>query len=128
MLGSKLIDVLWDLQSDAREQFLDQAKVESALTINEDEEPFRDAVESGQTIGEATTQLQFGANDGESADEVIARTSKELFEQKSHGKRTCTEPSPNLHHQTFFKPSATLKVPNLVNNYFSRVFFHSPSF
>lgn len=64
-------------QAVAREQILEKAKAESASTIDEEQEPFRDAVESGQTIGEATTDLQFGAGDGTSADEAISNTSKE---------------------------------------------------
>lgn len=76
-------------ESDAREQFLEQAKAESASTIDEEQEPFRDAVESGQTIGEATTDLQFGAIDGKSADEAIIHSSKE--QSKTNGKSEPTK-------------------------------------
>jgi len=52
------------VQAVAREQFVEKAKAESASSIDDEQVPFRDAVESGQTIGEATTDLQFGADDG----------------------------------------------------------------
>jgi hypothetical protein len=75
------------------DQSLEQAEAESASTIDAQQEPFRDSVESGQTIGEATTAVQFGENDGKSAGETVTQASKELFQQsKSNGKQTLTNP------------------------------------
>jgi len=78
-------------ESGARGQVVEQAKAESASIIDEEQEPFRDAVESGQTIGEATTEQQFGEDHGKSADEAITHASKELYESKTHGKPEATK-------------------------------------
>lgn len=71
------------IQQDQRREFLDNAKKESATCIDEAQAPFRDSVESGQSIGEATTELQFGVNDGKSAEEAIENASHELFRQST---------------------------------------------
>lgn len=76
---------------DGNAESLEQAEAESASTIDAQQEPFRDSVESGQTIGEATTAEQFGENDGKSAGETVTQASKELYQQsKANGK---SEPS-----------------------------------
>lgn len=73
---------IW-FQQDQRREFLDNAKKESAARIDEAQAPFRDSVESGQSLGEATTELQFGVNDGKSAEEAIENASHELFRQST---------------------------------------------
>lgn len=70
-------------QQDRRREFLDKAKEESASRIDEAQEPFRDSVESGQSIGEATTELQFGVQDGKSAEEAINNASQELYKNSN---------------------------------------------
>lgn len=70
-------------QQDRRREFLDNVKKESAAHINEAQAPFRDSIELGQSIGEATTELQFGVHDGKSAEEAIENASHELFRQST---------------------------------------------
>lgn len=55
-------------EQDGREKFLESVKQDAAKQISDTEEPFRDSVESGQTIGGATSELQFGMQDGKSRD------------------------------------------------------------
>jgi hypothetical protein len=61
----KLLLIL-SVQQDGREKFLESVKQDAAKQISDAEEPFRDSVESGQTIGGATSELQFGMQDGKS--------------------------------------------------------------
>jgi len=61
----KLLLIL-SVQQDGREKFLESVKQDAAKQISDTEEPFRDSVESGQTIGGATSELQFGMQDGKS--------------------------------------------------------------
>ncbi|KAG0570953.1 hypothetical protein KC19_6G200500 [Ceratodon purpureus] len=68
-------------EADAREQFLEKAKAESAS--NQAQEPFRDEVESGQSFGEATTELEFGVKDGKDTNEAISNASEQLFKQST---------------------------------------------
>jgi hypothetical protein len=61
----KLLLIL-SVQQDGREKFLESVKQDATKQISDTEEPFRDSVESGQTIGGATSELQFGMQDGKS--------------------------------------------------------------
>lgn len=60
---------------------MEKAKAEAASTIDENQEPFRDSVESGETIGEATTNLLFeNAGDARAdAEQQIHNTNKQLL-------------------------------------------------
>lgn len=67
-------------EANAREQFLEKAKEESASNIDEAQK---------QTIGEATTELQFGVKDGRNTNEAISHASEELTKRTTiHGDET----------------------------------------
>jgi len=64
-------------EADARKQFLEKAKEESASNIDEAQK---------QTVGEATTELQFGVKDGKNTNEAISHASEELIKRTTiHG-------------------------------------------
>jgi len=65
------------VQAVSREQILEQARAESASTIDDEQEPFRDSVESG-TIGEATAELQFGTGDSNTSNELVKQGNAHL--------------------------------------------------
>lgn len=83
--------------SSEKSECVENTKAESASNLDDSQEPFRDAVESGQSIGEATTQLQFEAKEEKEAGEAIRDKSEELFKQSTTngnsevGKRKSTE-------------------------------------
>ncbi|XP_024397493.1 uncharacterized protein [Physcomitrium patens] len=69
--------------SSEKSEYVQNTKAESASNLDDSQEPFRDAVESGQSIGEATTQLQFEAKEEKEAGEAIRDKSEELFKQST---------------------------------------------
>jgi hypothetical protein len=74
-------------EAKAREQMVEKAKAEAASSIDEKQEPYRDCVESGETIGEATTNLQF-ENSGDAradAEQQIHNTNKQLLSPNGEG-------------------------------------------
>jgi len=74
-------------EAKAREQMVEKAKAEAASGIDEIQEPFRGSVESGETIGEATTNLQF-ENSGDAradAEQQIHNTNKQLLTPNGKG-------------------------------------------
>lgn len=69
-------------ESDARKQFLEKAKAESASSSEAEE----------TTGGSTTTELQFGVKDGKNTDEAISNASEELFKQSTITAKSSEEP------------------------------------
>lgn len=69
-------------QSDARKQFLEKAKAESAAAAAASNNNVDEALQIGEEE-DIPTELQFGVKDGKTTDEAITHASQQLFKRST---------------------------------------------